>query len=106
MTKTNTAAAINVTLEIDIELYAFASFAADLEDLPGPGPLIARKLADSLDQHLSEPVDHDAASSARPGLSLEGSMRSRRCIDIDVPLARTHARMVASGYVDQKYGGL
>ncbi len=44
-----------------------------------------------------------AAELAQPGLELYGAARTRPCVKIDIPLARAHARAVASGYADQGY---
>ena len=103
MTTTHTPATINVTLEIELELYAFAAHAAELNHLPGPGPYIARTLAAALDESMPDPIGTGAAELAQPGPELQGAVRTHPYIKVDMPIARAHARMVVANYADQGY---
>lgn len=98
MTKHQTPATIKVTLEIELELYAFAAHAAELQGLTGPGPYITRALSVALDESLPEPVGPGAAELAKPGPALQGAARTRPYLRIAVPLARQHARAVIANF--------
>lgn len=103
MTTTQTPVTINVTLEIDIELYAFAAHAAELNGLAGPGPYIANALAMALDKAMPEPAGTSAAELAQPGPELQGAARTRPYVKVDILIARPDARMVVANYAEQAY---